>query len=136
MEASLDIHAFCRFSKGLVLEYWSKQPYTLATFRNQSHDKLVIQKLAPVTLKKRPSPSASMLEIEKKRKLDDIKSSQLTAEPPKGLTWDDITCIVNVFHCGSNTYFAEVRWTRPDTVSYIPTRCIRRFNPLKVIYVH
>lgn len=73
-----------------------------------------------------------MLEVEKKQKLNDIKSAKLTAEPPTGLTWNDIDSIKNIFHCGTETYFAEVKWTKSDTVSFIPIRLLRKFNPLKV----
>lgn len=115
-----------------MLEYWSKQPYTLASFKNGNEERKSSPRPSSVTPKKRPIPSAVLLEMEKKRKLDSIKSSQLTAEPPVGLSWEDIKTVENVFHCGSSTYFAEVRWTKPDTVSYIPTRILRLANPLKV----
>jgi hypothetical protein len=119
-----------------VLEYWNAQPYTLAAFRSNTHEAKQKESIAPInTTKKRPTPSAVMLEIEKKQKMEDIRSAQLTAEPPKGLTWNDISCVNNVFHCGKTTYFAEVKWNKPDTVSYIPTRIIRKYNPLKVINV-
>ncbi|KAI9363824.1 hypothetical protein BD770DRAFT_380536 [Pilaira anomala] len=121
------------FSKNLVDDYWRKQPYTLEDFRNGTHKKKV--KLSSSN-KKRPVPSAVMLEVEKKQKLNDIKSAKLTAEPPTGLTWNDIDSIKNIFHCGTETYFAEVKWTKTDTVSFIPIRLLRKFNPLKLIYFY
>jgi hypothetical protein len=76
-----------------------------------------------------------MLELEKKKKLADVREAQITAEPPQGLTWQDIHSVNNVFYSGKSTYFAEVRWNRMDLVSYVPTRIIRQFNPLKVKYI-
>lgn len=126
------------------MEYWNTQPYTLQAFRTNSHlDKgsrdannsystAAQQQQLQQQPKKRPTPSAVLLELEKKRKLTDIRDAKITAEPPQGLTWQDIKAINNVFYSGKNIYFAEVRWTRPDMVSYIPTRIIRKNNPLKV----
>lgn len=74
-----------------------------------------------------------MLEIERKQKLNDIKAATITAEPPAGLTWSDVDYINNLFHCGTSTYFVEVTWNKPDTISFVPTRLLRKHCPLKVI---
>lgn len=122
-----------------MLEYWNTQPYTLQAFRSNSHSEKNPRELSFSTTapqpKKRPTPSAVLLELEKKRKLADIREAQITAEPPRGLTWQDINAINNVFYSGKSTYFAEVKWTRHDLVSYVPTRIIRKNNPLKVTWI-
>lgn len=139
----LSLTSFSSFSKGLVLEYWNSQPYTLQAFRSGTHEsaKTLVEGLqtprkegspSVSSQKRRPTPSTVMLEIEKKQKIEDIRQAQITAEPPKGLTWKDIASVHNVFHCGKSTFFAEVRWIKLDTVSYVPTRIIRKNNPLKV----
>lgn len=110
------------------------QPITLSTTPTLSPSPSPqSQKITTMSnAKKRPSPSTVMLDIEKRQKIANIRNAQITAEPPKGLKWEDISSISNVFHCGKSTYFAEVRWNRPDTISFIPTRIIRKHNPLKV----
>ena len=112
--------------------YWHSQQYTLQEFKNRTHQSVDAVLREKKSASPKPSPQQVMLEMEKRRKLNEVREAQISAEPPVGLTWQDISAVKNVFYSGKSTYFAEIRWMRPDVVSYIPTRIIRRNNPLKV----
>ncbi|GAA5810562.1 hypothetical protein MFLAVUS_003985 [Mucor flavus] len=120
------------FSEELIQRYWSRQNCTLEEFRSKANRKK--PKLSNTKFK--PSPDAVMLEIERKQKLNDIKAATITAEPPAGLTWSDVDYINNLFHCGTSTYFVEVTWNKPDTISFVPTRLLRKHCPLKLIHFY
>ncbi|KAI8366527.1 hypothetical protein BD560DRAFT_400583 [Blakeslea trispora] len=102
------------YSKGLISAYWSKQPYTADAFRNKTY------------LKKQ----------ERQQYIQKVQLSEIQAAPPTGYTWDDIEAVVNVFKTEPNIFFAEVKWPRLDVNTYIPTRIIKRYNPLKLIYFY
>lgn len=66
-----------------------------------------------------------------------IINAKLSGKPPEGKTWDDVDHVVNVYNCGSNILFAEIKWKRyspNDHVNntFIPTRILRKIYPLKV----
>ncbi|CEP18616.1 hypothetical protein [Parasitella parasitica] len=117
------------YSKGLINIYWAKQPYTLTQFKKKTHEG---ESSIP---KKRPA-SSQATKIDRKQLAQEIKSSQISTSPPTGLVWTDIDAIVNVFHSEPNTYFAEVKWPGGKRNTYIPTRIIKKYNPLKLIYYY
>jgi hypothetical protein len=118
---------YSRYSKGLVNSYWASQPYTLSQFKKKTHEN---NSSVP---KKRPASSQST-KVDRKQLAQEIKSSQISTAPPSGLVWSDIDAIVNVFHSEPSTYFAEVKWTNGQRNTYIPTRIIKKYSPLKVSY--
>ncbi|KAG2193459.1 hypothetical protein INT46_007727 [Mucor plumbeus] len=117
------------YSKGLVNSYWASQPYTLSQFKKKTHEN---NSSVP---KKRPASSQST-KVDRKQLAQEIKSSQISTAPPSGLVWSDIDAIVNVFHSEPSTYFAEVKWTNGQRNTYIPTRIIKKYSPLKLIYFY
>jgi hypothetical protein len=131
--------------------YWSTQPYTLEAFRSDTHTK----KEGDNITKKRPanptsssrnssprkrsataSPSLSNTRLERQQLIKEIKAAQISAAPPVGYTWSDIEDITNVFYSEPNIFFAEVKWPKQPKPTYIPTRIIKKYNPLKVSKGH
>ncbi|KAG1409157.1 hypothetical protein G6F60_000886 [Rhizopus arrhizus] len=95
------------FAKGLILEYWRKQQ------ANSSKDTL-----------------------DEQSKVESIINAKLSAKPPEKRTWNDIDCVVNVYHCGNSILFAEVKWKSDEEYdrvnnTFIPTRILRKTCPLK-----
>ncbi|CEI87473.1 hypothetical protein RMCBS344292_01885 [Rhizopus microsporus] len=65
-----------------------------------------------------------------------IINAKLSGKPPEGKTWDDVDHVVNVYNCGNNILFAEIKWKHyspNDHVNntFIPTRILRKIYPLK-----
>jgi hypothetical protein len=124
----------------LILEYWKKQPYTLESFRSETKKRPANASnhnggASPRKRSATASPAlSSSSKLEQRQQLiKEIKASQLSAAPPTGYTWSDIQAIVNVFHTPPNVYFAEVEWPKQTKTTYIPTRIIKKYNPLKVL---
>lgn len=113
------------YSKGLINNYWSTQPYSLATFRKNAHE---TDSSIP---KKRPATSQAT-KVDRKQLAQEIKSSQISTAPPSGLVWSDVEAIVNVFHSEPATVFAEVKWKNGKRNTYIPTRIIKKYCPQQV----
>ncbi|KAL7317617.1 hypothetical protein PS15m_003951 [Mucor circinelloides] len=114
------------YSKGLISNYWSTQPYTLAQFKKKTHE---TESSIP---KKRPAASQAT-KVDRKQLAQEIKSSQISTAPPSGLVWSDVDAIVNVFHSDPATVFAEVKWNNGKRNTYIPTRIIKKYCPQQLI---
>lgn len=121
-------HLSSRYSKGLINNYWSTQPYTLAQFKKKTHE---TESSIP---KKRPAASQAT-KADRKQLAQEIKSSQISTAPPSGLVWSDVDAIVNVFHSDPATVFAEVKWNNGKRNTYIPTRIIKKYCPQQVSIV-
>ncbi|ORE03462.1 hypothetical protein BCV72DRAFT_233093 [Rhizopus microsporus var. microsporus] len=98
------------FAKGLILDYWRSKG---AMSRDAS-----------------PQVEENLKEY--------IINAKLSGKPPEGKTWDDVDHVVNVYNCGSNILFAEIKWKHyspNDHVNntFIPTRILRKIYPLKLI---
>lgn len=103
------IQIWYRFAKGLILDYWRSKG----------------------VMSRDASP-----QVEENLK-EYIINAKLSGKPPEGKTWDDVDHVVNVYNCGSNILFAEIKWKRyspNDHVNntFIPTRILRKIYPLKV----
>ncbi|RCI02777.1 hypothetical protein CU098_007965 [Rhizopus stolonifer] len=109
------------YSKELVDAYWSTIPYTMDAFRHNKHN---------TTKKRTHSPSPARLE--RSQWIHQVKMSEIKAAPPLGYMWKDIEAIVNVFKTEPNIFFAEVKWPGIQVNTYIPTRIIKKYNPIKV----
>ena len=100
----------------MISSYWSKQPYTIDAFRNKTYQKKQNDR------------------IDRNEYVQKVQLSEIQATPPTGYTWNDIEAVVNVFKTEPNIFFAEVKWPRLDVNTYIPTRIIKRYKPLKVSF--
>lgn len=101
-----------RYAKGLILEYWRKQQAN--------------------------SPKDTS---DEQSKVESIINAKLSAKPPEKRTWNDIDCVVNVYHCGNSILFAEVKWKSDEEYdrvnnTFIPTRILRKTCPLKVSHLY
>ncbi|KAI9486370.1 MAG: hypothetical protein EXX96DRAFT_548793 [Benjaminiella poitrasii] len=114
------------YAKGLIYHYWLNQPYTLAEFRKNIHID-----------GKNNGKNKNKVNIDRKQIIQEIKASQISSTPPAGYLWTDIYSVENVFYNEPNVYFAEVKWSKNEPkTTYIPTRILKKHNPLKLIHFY
>ncbi|KAK4510438.1 Rho GTPase activating protein [Mucor velutinosus] len=114
------------YSKGLISNYWSTQPYTLTAFKKKLHE-------TDSTIPKKRPAAPPATKVDRKKVAQEIRSSQISTAPPSGLVWSDVEAIVNVFHSEPATFFAEVKWKNGQRNTYIPTRIIKKYCPQQLI---
>ncbi|KAI7907030.1 uncharacterized protein BX663DRAFT_494584 [Cokeromyces recurvatus] len=131
------------YAKGLINQYWANQPYTLTEFRKKhpNNEKLNSKNKNKSkesnSLKRKVSSSHNSTKVDRKQIIQEIKASQISSTPPAGYLWSDIDSVVNVFYNEPNVYFAEVKWSQDEQKNtYIPTRILKKHNPLKLIYFY
>ncbi|KAI8970505.1 hypothetical protein BDB01DRAFT_855422 [Pilobolus umbonatus] len=121
------------FAHGLINEYWNKQPYSRSDFLKTEKKKTVKKTshspVTPDSTQENAHNGNPSLQTPK----TPITKAQLSAAPPKKNGWDDIEYITNIFHCGNDILFAEIVWKNHKEATFIPTRLIRKYNPLKLI---
>ncbi|KAI9016366.1 hypothetical protein CLU79DRAFT_721173 [Phycomyces nitens] len=127
------------FSEALVNDYWASIGSSKEEFLKAETEKRKKRvKKSKTSSDKEPKrqkrtaseESKSSDSRKKKAKVDSFILS--VTEPPKGLTWDDISVVEDIFTGESNELFSQIKW-KSGQVTYCSNKLLRKHAPIPLL---